>query len=99
MFVAEAKFRKQSAEYTQLIQRQDEAAILELLTDRAVELKVGGWVGGGWVVGVAGRRQAGGQAKMRFSSRMCWCVWQPWAWLIYQRGEPSCLPSCSPAGD
>ena len=48
MFVAEAKFRKQTAEYTQLIQRQDGAAILELLTDRAVELKVGGW---GWVCG------------------------------------------------
>ncbi len=41
MFVAEAKFRKQTAEYTQLIQRQDGDAILELLTDRAVELKVG----------------------------------------------------------
>ncbi|KAL4451201.1 hypothetical protein ABPG77_009273 [Micractinium sp. CCAP 211/92] len=40
MFVAEAKFRKQTAEYTQLIQRQDGDAILELLTDRAVELKV-----------------------------------------------------------
>lgn len=42
MFVAEAKFRKQPAEYTELIRRQDAAAILELLTDRAVELKVCG---------------------------------------------------------
>ena len=51
MFVAEAKFRKQTDEYTQLIQRQDGAAILELLTDRAVELKVGGFMGGwGWLV-------------------------------------------------
>lgn len=41
MFVAEAKFRKQTAEYSELIRRQDAAAILELLTDRAVELKVG----------------------------------------------------------
>lgn len=40
MFVAEAKFRKQTAEYTELVKRQDAAAILELLTDRAVELKV-----------------------------------------------------------
>ena len=50
-FVAEAKFRKQTAEYRALIARQDSGAILELLTDRAVELKVcvcGG--GGGRVV-------------------------------------------------
>ena len=40
MFVAEAKFRKQTAEYTQLIQRRDADAIMALLTDRAVELKV-----------------------------------------------------------
>lgn len=40
MFVAEAKFRKQTAEYTELIRRQDADAILQLLTDRAVELKV-----------------------------------------------------------
>ena len=39
-FVAEAKFRKQTDEYRALIARQDGAAILELLTDRAVELKV-----------------------------------------------------------
>ena len=46
MFVAEAKFRKQAGEYTELIRRQDGGAILDLLTDRAVELKVGGWWGG-----------------------------------------------------
>ncbi|KAL4857493.1 Glycosyltransferase family protein 64 protein C5 [Chlorella vulgaris] len=40
MFVAEAKFRKQTEQYSELIRRQDSAAILELLTDRAVELKV-----------------------------------------------------------
>lgn len=59
MFVAEAKFRKQTAEYTELIRRQDGAAILELLTDRAVELKVGacllardaGWLAGCWLGG------------------------------------------------
>ena len=39
-FVAESKFRKQTAEYTELIQREDADAIMELLTDRAVELKV-----------------------------------------------------------
>ncbi|PRW32941.1 chorismate mutase [Chlorella sorokiniana] len=40
MFVAEAKFRKQTAEYTELIRRRDADAIMDLLTDRAVELKV-----------------------------------------------------------
>lgn len=40
MFVAEAKFRKQTEQYSELIRRQDSAAILDLLTDRAVELKV-----------------------------------------------------------
>ncbi|KAL4422928.1 hypothetical protein ABPG75_009125 [Micractinium tetrahymenae] len=40
MFVAEAKFRKQTAEYSELIARQDADAIMELLTDRAVELRV-----------------------------------------------------------
>jgi len=39
-FVAESKFRKQTAEYTELIKREDADAIMELLTDRAVELKV-----------------------------------------------------------
>lgn len=32
----------QTAEYTELIRRRDADAIMELLTDRAVELKVGG---------------------------------------------------------
>jgi chorismate mutase len=41
MFVAEAKFRKQTEQYSELIARQDSAAILDLLTDRAVELRVG----------------------------------------------------------
>lgn len=48
MFVAEAKFRKQTAEYTELIRRQDADAILQLLTDRAVELKVRSVPGQGW---------------------------------------------------
>lgn len=39
-FVAESKFRKQTAEYTELIKREDADAIMELLTDRDVELKV-----------------------------------------------------------
>ena len=39
-FVAESKFRKQAAEYTELIRREDGDAIMDLLTDRAVELKV-----------------------------------------------------------
>ncbi len=39
-FVAESKFRKQTAEYSELIKNKDEDAIMELLTDRAVELKV-----------------------------------------------------------
>ena len=54
MFVAEAKFRKQTAEYSELIKKQDAAAILELLTDRAVELKVGA----GWACRGAGCRGA-----------------------------------------
>ena len=48
-FVAEAKFRRQTEKYTQLIQAQDGDGIMDLLTDRAVELKVGGvGVGVGW---------------------------------------------------
>lgn len=39
-FVAESKFRKQTVEYSELIKKKDEDAIMELLTDRAVELKV-----------------------------------------------------------
>ena len=39
-FVAESKFRKQTAEYSELIMKKDEDAIMDLLTDRAVELKV-----------------------------------------------------------
>jgi len=39
-FVAESKFRGQREEYTRLIENQDADAILDLLTDRAVELKV-----------------------------------------------------------
>lgn len=35
--------RLQTAEYTELIQRRDADAIMELLTDRAVELKVRHW--------------------------------------------------------
>lgn len=41
MFVAEAKFRKQTEQYSELIARQDADAIMDLLTDRAVELRVG----------------------------------------------------------
>lgn len=39
-FVAEAKFRAQTEEYTALINAQNTDGIMELLTDRAVELKV-----------------------------------------------------------
>jgi chorismate mutase len=39
-FVAEAKFRAQTEEYTALIHAKDSERIMELLTDRAVELKV-----------------------------------------------------------
>jgi chorismate mutase len=39
-FVAEAKFRAQTEEYTALIENRDSDGIMELLTDRAVELKV-----------------------------------------------------------
>ena len=39
-FVAEAKFRAQTEEYTALIKGRDAEGIMELLTDRAVELKV-----------------------------------------------------------
>jgi chorismate mutase len=39
-FVAESKFRKQRDEYSKLIGRKDEGAIMDLLTDRNVELKV-----------------------------------------------------------
>lgn len=39
-FVAEAKFQAQTEKYTRLIKERDGDAILELLTDRAVELKV-----------------------------------------------------------
>jgi chorismate mutase len=39
-FVAEAKFMKQTAEYTELIRARDADGIMRLLTDRAVELRV-----------------------------------------------------------
>lgn len=39
-FVAEAKFRAHTADYTELILAGDEQGIMDLLTDRAVELKV-----------------------------------------------------------
>lgn len=39
-FVAEAKFQSQTEEYSKLIKRRDAHGILELLTDRGVELKV-----------------------------------------------------------
>ena len=39
-FVAEAKFQAQTAEYTELIKARNADKIMELLTDRAVELKV-----------------------------------------------------------
>ena len=39
-FVAEAKFRAAPEEYSALVRVRDAAAILELLTDRAVEAKV-----------------------------------------------------------
>jgi len=39
-FVAESKFRAQKEEYTKLIQNRDSDGIMDLLTDRAVELKV-----------------------------------------------------------
>ncbi|KAF5839812.1 chorismate mutase [Dunaliella salina] len=39
-FVAEAKFRSQTQEYTRLIQAQDADGIMALLTDKAVEKKV-----------------------------------------------------------
>jgi chorismate mutase len=39
-FVAEAKFQSQTDKYTELIKCHDAQGILELLTDRAVELKV-----------------------------------------------------------
>lgn len=39
-FVAEAKFRTQTEEYTRLIKNRDSDGIMELLTDRTVELKV-----------------------------------------------------------
>lgn len=39
-FVAEAKFQSQTDKYTELIKCRDARGILELLTDRAVELKV-----------------------------------------------------------
>eukprot|EP00798_Chlamydomonas_sp_ICE-L_P014130 gene14130-20089_t len=39
-FVAEAKFLGQKEEYTRLIKARDSAALMELLTDKAVELKV-----------------------------------------------------------
>ncbi|KAG7671555.1 putative Chorismate mutase 1, chloroplastic [Nannochloris sp. 'desiccata'] len=39
-FVAEAKFRAQTEEYSALIHAKDSKGIMELLTDRAVELKV-----------------------------------------------------------
>ena len=44
-FVAEAKFQGQREQYTALIRSNDAAGIMDLLTDRAVELKV--WGGGG----------------------------------------------------
>ena len=37
--MAEAKFRAEPEEYSRLIRARDSAAILDLLTDRAVELK------------------------------------------------------------
>mmetsp|Transcript_30138 Transcript_30138/g.75312 ORF Transcript_30138/g.75312 Transcript_30138/m.75312 type:complete len:580 (+) Transcript_30138:3-1742(+) len=40
MFVAEAKFRSQTEEYTRLIRAGDEASIMELLTNAAVEERV-----------------------------------------------------------
>jgi chorismate mutase len=40
-FVAEAKFREKTEQYTQLIKAQDADGIMELLTDKAVEKKVG----------------------------------------------------------
>lgn len=39
-FVAESKFKGQTEEYTRLIKNKDADAIMDLLTDRAVELKV-----------------------------------------------------------
>ena len=39
-FVAEAKFLAQTAEYTELIRKQDGAGIMELLTNKAVEKQV-----------------------------------------------------------
>lgn len=39
-FVAEAKFRAHEEEYTALIKARDAAGIMELLTDRQVELRV-----------------------------------------------------------
>lgn len=39
-FVAEAKFQAQTGEYTELIRARNSDKIMELLTDRAVELKV-----------------------------------------------------------
>lgn len=50
-FVAEAKFRSQTAKYAELIERQDAEGIMDALTDRVVELKVGFGVtqrGSGW---------------------------------------------------
>lgn len=41
-FVAEAKFQGQREQYTALIRSNDAAGIMDLLTDRAVELKVRG---------------------------------------------------------
>ena len=38
--MAEAKFLAQRQEYTELIRRQDSAAIMELLTNKAVEKQV-----------------------------------------------------------
>lgn len=40
MFVAEAKFREKTEQYTKLIKARDEAGIMELLTDIAVEDRV-----------------------------------------------------------
>lgn len=40
MFVAEAKFREKSEEYSRLIKARDEKAIMDLLTDRVVEERV-----------------------------------------------------------
>ena len=39
-FVAEAKFLAQRQEYTELIRRQDSAAIMDLLTNKVVEKQV-----------------------------------------------------------